>query len=173
MKQIAIATAALLGLLTSSTASAILITDSIDVNAFLSMGQSASWQHDFTDDLAFPTTGSISDANLSVYLWDDGDRQSEFALGRSDSGGWVLGEVDTGLYSFGIDVASLANGLFDVRVTSLYGDFGIGTSTLSFEFTRDGETSSVSVPEPASLGLLGASLLVAGLASRRRRRKLC
>jgi hypothetical protein len=153
------------GLLISSPASADFIEDTVEVNTFLTAGQSAYWVHDFTDDPAFDDIGTISSGNLSVYLWDDGDWLAEFALGVADSGEWAVGEVDTGTYVYGLNVSSLYDGLFAVTVTSLLGDFGIGDSLLRLEFT----TAPRSVPEPATLSLLGAGLLAIGFASRRRR----
>ena len=153
------------GVLASGAATAGFIEDTVEVNTFLTAGQSVYWQHDFTDDPAFANIGTISDAQLSVYLWDDGDWLSEFALGVAESGQWAVGEVDTGTYSFDISVASLYDGLFGVTVTSIFGDFGIGDSLLRLAYTTDRR----SVTEPATLSLFGAGLLAIGLVSRRRR----
>ena len=152
------------GILASGSAFAGFIEDTVEVNTFLTTGQSVYWEHDFRDDPAFASIGTITNAQLSVYLWDDGDWLGEFALGVAESGQWVVGEVDTGTYSYGIGVASLYDGLFGVRVTSLLGDFGIGDSLLQLAFN----TAPRGVPEPATLSLLGAGLLAIGIVSRRR-----
>jgi hypothetical protein len=161
----------ILGLISMSPASAVLITDEVEVDTFLSTWESVYWEHDFTDQLSIP--GTISDASLSVSLWDDGGLHDgwEFALGVTDYGQWAIGEVDTGSYSFDIVASSLYDGVLGIHVTSLLGDFGIGTSSLSFNLDSD-NPASASVPEPGVLSLLGAGLLAVGYAGQRRRKRI-
>lgn len=171
LKHLCLIAAGILGLMSTSPASAILITDEVEVNTFLSSWESVYWEHDFGDQLT--ATGTISDATLSISFWDDGGQYDgwEFALGVADYGQWAVREIDTGSYSFDIVASSLYDGVLGIYVTSLLGDFGIGTSSLSFNLDSNNAVSA-SVPEPGVLSLLGAGLLAVGLAGHRRRKRL-
>jgi hypothetical protein len=156
-------------LLGAGTAAAIPTTlqDVENVNEWLTTWETASWVHQYTFS---PGAASIIDATLSISFWDDeSDTQAfrrEFAIGGI-SGSWALtlDEIDTGVRSFDINVGEVADGVLGVWVTSLFGDFGIGTSTLDINY--DSVEGPVSVPEPETLGLLGLSLLTFGLVRRR------
>jgi hypothetical protein len=160
--------AAATGLLGAGSASAIPtnLTDIETVNEWVTTWETTSWVHQFTFS---PAAASIIDATLSISFWDDeSDTQAirrEFAIGGI-SGSWslTLDEIDTGLRSFDINVGQVADGVLGVWVTSLFGDFGIGTSTLDINY--DSVEGPVSVPEPETLGLLGLSLLTFGLVRR-------
>jgi hypothetical protein len=145
------------------------IVDVEEVDTFLRTLQTVSWSHNFTID------GTITGATLSVSLWDDNDSGSEFALGVAHGSGFAIGEVDTGTYSYSLNTSGLDDGILWVSVTSLFGDFGVGNSLLRVEFepsvSSNGSITSISIPEPATLSLLGAGLILIGFASRRRSRQ--
>ena len=149
--------------------------DTIDFypDRYIQPFSSSSYKHDIRDEGYTPLIDSISDYSLTVNLRDDGDSGFEvalidatgllgdrifFDLSGEEFGGWSL-----------VGYTQLAlTGLYNVTVSSLYGDFFLAGSTL----TVRGDERSVerSVPEPGALGLLGLALLSLTVASIRKRR---
>ena len=149
--------------------------DTIDFypDRYIQPFSSSSYKHDIRDEGYTPLIDSISDYSLTVNLRDDGDSGLEvalidatgllgdrifFDLSGEEFGGWSL-----------VGYTQLAlTGLYNVTVSSLYGDFFLAGSTL----TVRGDERSVerSVPEPGALGLLGLALLSLTVASIRKRR---
>ena len=128
--------------------------DTIDFypDRYIQPFSSSSYKHDIRDE---------GDSGLEVALIDAtgllGDRIF-FDLSGEEFGGWSL-----------VGYTQLAlTGLYNVTVSSLYGDFFLAGSTL----TVRGDERSVerSVPEPGALGLLGLALLSLTVASIRKRR---
>ncbi|WP_028672096.1 PEP-CTERM sorting domain-containing protein [Saccharospirillum impatiens] len=157
----------LAGLVASiSVAHAGLIVDTVEQNQYLSNLDSYSYTHDLNDD-GF-TLGSAVSGTLSIDINDDTDKWYK-------SFEWTLVTVedfdfDTGGYTFYANdfnselelqaLASLnANGMLDVKVTSLLGDFYVGNSVLSV---------ITEVPEPGTIALVGAGLLGLFVARRRK-----
>ena len=146
-------------------------TDHINWNPdrYIGSGSSYSYTHNINDNGFSPLVDFISDYQLSVNLYDDGDRGLEivlvdvpgitgdvleFNVSGAEFGGWSL-----------IGYLQLAlTGLYDVTIASITGDFYLGDSTL----TAWGEDNT-NVPEPATLGLLGLSLLGAGALARKKK----
>ncbi|MES1263641.1 MAG: PEP-CTERM sorting domain-containing protein [Peristeroidobacter soli] len=91
-------------------------------------------------------TDSVDSFTLTFNLYDDGDRESEFAVAGS-----LLGNSQ--IENFG----SLT-----VAVAALWGDFYVGGSTLTVNGQRK------SVPEPGTRALFGAALMGFGLMRRKR-----
>ena len=85
------------------------------------------------------------------------------ALGLTESGDWWWGEIDTGVYEYGVSTAFLEDGEFSVTLISLIGDFFIDQSVLSIDFDPVdslGRRDDVSpVPEPATMVLFGVGLV--------------
>lgn len=132
-----------------------------DVNKLDDIFDYVSWTHhyDFS-----PPAGSLVSANLTLYLRDDSSSIEdglELALGYAEDGSWDLGEVNTGQYSYNLDLASLGNGELGVSLYSAGGDFYIDSSVLEINY--------IPVPEPGTLFLLSSGL--AGLAMARRTKK--
>ena len=154
-----------LGMTFGASAGAATITDTISQDAYVTFFGSHTYTHDITDDGFVP--GSAISGSLQISIYDDArdrfDLLPEFVLVivdsfDFDSGGLTFGNFDN---SLGVQaLGSLnADGLLQVTVQSLWGDFRVGTSTLSVEVSE--------VPVPGTLGLLGAGLAALGLARRK------
>jgi hypothetical protein len=145
----------------AGVSSAAIITDTIYQSEFVDWGESHSYTHDINDDDF--VLGTAVSGNLQVDVSDDG--------GFLDLWETILFTVeafdfDTGTISFGsgfdgeLEVIALgelnADGLLDVTVSSLFGDFYVGDSVLTVV------TSDVSVPTPSALLLLSLGLLGLG-----------
>ena len=149
-------------------ANADMIVDTVEQNVFVDWFGYHKFQHDINDD-GF-TLGTAVGGSLEILISDDG--------GNWDFGESVLFVVegfdfDTGGLTFGsafvgdLEVNALGelntDGLLDVKVQSLWGDFYVGDSTLTVY------TESAVVPEPEALFLLGLGMLGIGFARRRSR----
>lgn len=139
------------------------IVDVVDLNdQYIGSGQSISWVHDLNDNGFI--LGSALSGILSIDLKDD-SRTDGAELGWvTVEKEWNFGDLffnDDGYASVTLDfgtqlsASSLLrlnqNGLLDVTLSSLYGDFRAVDSQLTVK--------TASVPEPGSLGLLAAGLL--------------
>lgn len=157
----------------SSLANATLVTwtETLDFtpDIYLSAGDSYSYTHDITTDGFNPGTdyATVWGNSLTLGLYDDKDKfKKEWAhidLPGIDS----IIEVDYSDEVLGLGFkawASLnADGLLDLTVNAIKGDFYLGHSILSVT-GKAGKYASV--PEPGTLGLLGLTLI--GLAAARK-----
>jgi hypothetical protein len=154
-----------LGMTFGASAGAATITDTISQDAYVTFFGSHTYTHNIIDDGFVP--GSAISGSLQISIYDDArdrfDLLPELVLVivdsfDFDSGGLTFGNFDN---SLGVQaLGSLnADGLLQVKVQSLWGDFRVGTSTLSVEVSE--------VPVPGTLGLLGAGLAALGLARRK------
>ncbi len=140
-----------------------IITDTIDQKVKLGWLQSYSYTHDINDD-GFDLGSAIS-GTLSVEIFDDNDFFPEALVLTVekfdfDTGGFSFGSAFFGDLEIKALTAINADGLLDVKVTSLLGDFYVGQSVLTV-VTRD-------VPAPSALLLMGLGLMGLG-ASRLRK----
>ena len=137
-----------------------------DVNKLDGILDYVRWTHHFDFN---PELDYVISANLTLSLRDDEDfrlfgvdMEAEIGGGWIESGDWDLGEIDTGDYTYDIDVAYLGDGEFTVTLGSVIGDFYIDESALEITYEP--------VPEPGTILLLGSGLL--GLMAYGRRKKL-
>ena len=112
------------------------------------------WTHKYDFN---PPVDTVLSGNLSLHLRDDGGYWDlyEFAFGWAEDGTWGFGEVDTGIYSYDVSAAFLADGEFTITLVSLGGDFYIDQSDLEITY----EPVSEPVPEPATMLLFGVGLV--------------
>ena len=146
-------------------------TDIKDFNPqYVASGGEFSYQHDINAHGFNAATDDVYSYSLTLNLYDDETRDS-LEIVTAD-----VSDMLGGIYLFdlgGVEKAwslkgyyQLNNeGLLDVTVYSLTGDFYLGSSTL----VAKGDGRASSVPEPATLGLMGLGLLGAGFAARRRK----
>jgi len=139
-----------------------------------------TYTHYITDNGYTPFVDFVTGFHLSVNLYDDGGTRDGmetalvdvpslpgllgilegadkrfFNVSGNEFGGWsIIGYLQL-----------LLTGSYTVTIASLQGDFMLGDSTL----TVWGEDNSRSVPEPATLSMLGLGLLGLGVFARRRR----
>ena len=164
-----------LGLLSSSTFAGV-ITDVESVDAYLHKGQSTSWTHNILDDgfvLGSALAGTIA-IEFRDDSWFDPQEKAKVVVGIKDSSFSDDGKftIDWSNYFKGLSATSIvslnANGMLDVFVKSVQGDFRIFDSTLTV-YTADTATPPASVPEPGTLALFGMGLIGLGLSRRKAR----
>lgn len=154
-----------LGMTFGASAGAATITDTISQDAYVTFFGSHTYTHDITDDGFVP--GSAISGSLQISIYDDArdrfDLLPELVLVIVDSFDFDTGGLTFGAFDDSLGVQALgslnADGLLQVTVQSLWGDFRVGESILSVEVSE--------VPVPGTLGLLGAGLAALGLARRK------
>jgi hypothetical protein len=154
-----------LGMTFGASAGAATITDTISQDAYVTFFGSHTYTHDITDDGFVP--GSAISGSLQISIYDDArdrfDLLPELVLVIVDSFDFDSGGLTFGAFDNSLGVQALgslnADGMLQVTVQSLLGDFRVGESILSVEVSE--------VPVPGTLGLLGAGLAALGLARRK------
>lgn len=154
-------------LLLSPLSQAGLITDVVEQHVKVGFWGSYEYSHNLleTDDDPF-TPGSALSGHLSIDISDDGDHGKELVLFVVEDFDLDTGGISLGSFFGELEVNALlalnSDGMLDVKVTSMWGDFYVGDSTLKV-VTRDAV-----VPEPSVVALFGLGLLGLGFARRRK-----
>lgn len=139
---------------------------------YLKQGDTAIWTHDITDGAnGFNwKTDDVSTYGLVFDLYDDqrdGKKEKEHALAWLGASGdyksFDLKGTEKGGYSLIGYLQLELTGKLTVAITSLLGDFYLGSSTLTVKGVRNSK-----VPEPGTLALFGTALLGFGLLRRKR-----
>lgn len=135
-----------------------------DVNFLNGAFDYVIWTHQFE---FVPPAEEILTADLTLDIYDDGGWFDSWETALIIPEGWTGSDleldVNSDSYDFNVNLQSLEDGFFSVGVASLWGDFYIDRSELSITYT------AASVPEPATLSLLGFGLLALGFISRRKK----
>ncbi len=158
---------------------AVIITDVVDVNAKLDLvpfnehSHSKSWTHNITDNgFVF---GTAESASLEIAFKDD-SKNDGYELATVlvhfldfEEAGLFVDPTTTWVGTVGVSALAYLNsfGTLDVTVWSNWGDFKIGTSTLTVNTTD--APNEVSVPESSTLMLFGLGLLGLGVMRRKAR----
>lgn len=155
-------------LLTGSYANAGLITDVVEIDQRIY--GSHSYSHNINDQ-GF-TLGSAESATLAIEIYDDAACHKIMCADEwfpevlmvvvedldFDTGGITFGDFFGGLEIEAL-IALNSDGYLDVTVSSLWGDFMMGDSTLSVVTSK--------VPEPGTIGLMLVGMLGLGMARRK------
>jgi hypothetical protein len=146
-------------------------TDTYDFNPdrFLTQGDTVLFTHDITDgpNGFKSSTDDVSSYQLVFNLYDDQDTDRN---GKEEAVAWLgstgdyfnLSGVEYGGWTLIGHTQLELTGRLTVAISSLIGDFYLGSSTLTVNGVRR------SVPEPGTLALFGVALLGFGLMRRKR-----
>jgi hypothetical protein len=164
-KRVIVGVAAVIGF--ASSANAAYIPDSwndmVGGAHYVGNWQSYTYSHNITDSGFTPGSDIVDGLTLSIDLWNNSLFDVAYVNVDIDSllGGFVFGGQDFHGWSLNGSAELNDYGTLTVTITSLLGDFWVGTSTL-----RAWGRSEVPVPEPGTIALLGLGLLGVGLGRR-------
>jgi hypothetical protein len=177
-KRLILGTVAMIGL--AGTANAAFVpaswSDEIGGTTYIGAGKSYTYSHNIKDNNFNVGSDLITNFSLSIDLFDDAkDGWLEIVeIADVDVSGWHEGIVST--FQFGADAFTSGfsllgllelntQGTLTVTISSLLGDFNVGTSSLT---ARGYSQSPAQVPEPGTIALLGLGLLGVGLGRRKK-----
>lgn len=169
------ATTMIIALFFSASSFAGVIVDTVEQHQKVDWGfwNAVTYTHNLVDGLnqtgGVFIPGSALSGSLAVDIFDDSDPFYDFLPETIlftveafdfDTGGITFGNAG---FSNELEITALGelnlDGMLDVTVSSLWGDFNLGNSVL----TVNTEVTPVSVPAPTSIAVLGFALIAFGL----------
>jgi hypothetical protein len=185
LKRLVIGTAAIIGFAASAQAAFVPASwsENIGGNTYVDAGQWHVYQHDIKGDGFRPLQDLVTDFTLTIDLFDDSKDKGIF---RGETAQIFISSLPTSIFGSSVGDKVFQSDVFDfsltngwtfsgllelnalgtltVGITSLWGDFVVGDSSL---VANGYSNTPAQVPEPGTIALLGLGLLGVGFGRRK------